>query len=139
MEHIELLQECLVDGSDVPAEYILLKNCASTHLLRAAGSQINEDELTELDDIILKSIIRILDEKISNETNIQVTLPIFRGGLGLSSALKLWYTAFIEVRVEIGPFVAHLYYGIGSIFGIGHILYQRYTDDLQNVFDNFRA
>ena len=141
VEKVTQLHERISDLEDGPAEFTLVKNCASIckvmHLLRAVGPYISHDKFQAFDDSVIGSLGRIIGEPIKDHARIQATLPTSQSGLGLMSAATMGQVAFIAARTESGAFVGHLCDGIDSIFHIGDRLHTRFNAEVTGVINDF--
>jgi hypothetical protein len=99
LESLKLMSKRLelLDAHD--AMY-LLKNCYSlpklNYFLRASPCFLNEDLLLEYDQTIRESLVTILNIKLEGASNIQYSLPVSLGGLGIRSALDISIPAFLS-------------------------------------------
>jgi hypothetical protein len=87
----------LLDSHD--AMY-LLKNCFSlpklNYFLRASPCFLKEDLLKEYDEVIRESLVSILNIKLDGTSNIQYSLPVCLGGLGIRASVDISIPAFLS-------------------------------------------
>ena len=99
LESLKLMSKRLelLDAHD--AMY-LLKNCYSlpklNYFLRASPCFLKEDLLLEYDQTIRESLVAILNIKLEGTSNIQYSLPVSLGGLGIRSAVDISIPAFLS-------------------------------------------
>ena len=97
----------LLDSHD--AMY-LLKNCFSlpklNYFLRASPCFLKEDLLKEYDEVIRESLVSILNIKLDGTSNIQYSLPVSLGGLGIRSSVDISIPLVNSRRLILGILIA---------------------------------
>ena len=107
------LHGALAEVNDPAAELTMGRLCADvsrvTHLLRAAGPELDHELLGEHDEILDNFVARTLGGDLPRSSLDQAALGASEGGLGFRRAVGLALPAFVASRIEARPFVQRLF------------------------------
>ena len=81
-------------------EFVLLKSCLGTqkmiYLLRTSPLWKRPDLLKEIDDVIRRSLEKVVNAPLSEDAFVQAALPIRYGGVGIRSVLSLALPCYLS-------------------------------------------
>lgn len=118
------------------AAFYLLKNCLAipklTYLLRCSPCWRCEEGLSNIDIIIRRSIENITNNTFSENSWLQATLPISKGGLGIRSAASLSLPSFLSSFSAVKKSISNIlknssHLSLDSVFDEGEYLWSAMT------------
>ena len=137
-----MLHKLLLTIGNVGYELVLLRRCADicklTHLLRAAGNNINPTSLQNFDDQLNRTVSLIIGGSLHTEATIQASLGVQSGGLSLRHARDTALPAYIASKVAAKPIVARLASGLQDLDMLPADFECDYTIDLAQCVADFK-